>query len=68
MGWRHLLEEIRRSFLVVREELFVRRGERIFLGFGLHFLERVGDPQLRAGCRPHEAGSNSEGSWAGHTG
>ena len=35
---------------------------------GLHFLERVGDPQLRAGCRPHEAGSNSEGSWAGHTG
>ena len=48
MGWRHLLEEIRRSFLVVREELYVRRGERFFLGLGLHFLERVGDPQLRA--------------------
>ena len=35
---------------------------------GLHFLERVGDPQLRAGCHPHEAGSNSEGSWVGHIG
>ena len=29
MGWRHLLEEIQRSFLTVREELFVR-GEGSF--------------------------------------
>ena len=32
------------------------------------FRERVGDPQLRVGCRLHEACSNSEDSGAGHTG
>ena len=29
MGWRHLLEDIQRSFLAVREEFFVWRGERL---------------------------------------
>ena len=27
---------------------FGGEGEQIFLGLGLHFLERVGGPQLRA--------------------
>ena len=44
MGWRHLLEKIRRSFLVVREELFVRRGERFFLGFGITFFREDRGP------------------------
>ena len=43
MGWKHLLEEIQRSFLVVRDELFVRRG-RIFLGFGITFFREGRGP------------------------
>ena len=36
------------AFWLLERSFLSGGGERIFLGLGLHFLERVGDPQLRA--------------------